>query len=215
MCKENKAFKTFRRKKKKPSTEQSIWKCFNFSYFLVTIFSCVWILNQQYNIPYRLLAWKKNKVKEKSWKRKAWEGTIILNRLYYYCLIKIMKHSGWRNRGWQFTLGISSHFVLPAYDMPPCGERLRPTNHGPSMTAFCWAKRHLSQNSFLLPNFSLFSPSLDVWCSVYFAWISPVSCGEDEGKQQAVRLLKRWYQVTNTVITVWNWLLQLCQRCKF
>lgn len=54
----------------------------------------VYILNQLNNIPYWFPPCRKKKVKEKSWGRKAWEGTIILNRLYCYCLIKIMKCSG-------------------------------------------------------------------------------------------------------------------------
>lgn len=103
-----------------------------------------------------------------------------------------MKHSGLEEQRlavdtWHFLSG----FVLPAHNVPPCGERLRPTNHWPSMTGFDSAKETVFTNSFLLPNFSLLSPFLAVWCSVYFAWISPVGCEEDEGKQQAVRLLKR------------------------
>lgn len=36
----------------------------------------------------------------------------------------------WSNKGWKFTVGISFlSLCLLAEDMPPCGERLRPTNH--------------------------------------------------------------------------------------
>lgn len=60
-------------------------------------------------------------------------------------------------------------------------------------------KKQPSWTSFLLRHFLTSSPFLDRCCPKYLAYISSVGCGEDEGKQQAIRLLDRRYWMVNTV----------------
>lgn len=59
-----------------------------------------------------------------------------------------------------YTRHFLSGFVLPAHDVPPCGERFRPTNHWPSMTGFYWAKETVVTKQFFASKFLTFQSLL-------------------------------------------------------
>lgn len=103
-----------------------------------------------------------------------------------------MKHLGLEEQRlavytWHFLSG----FVLPAHDVPPCGERFRPTNHWPPVTDFYWAKETVVTKQLFASQFLTLKSLLR--CEVLGVLCMNLSrgCGEDEGRQQAVRLLKR------------------------